>query len=438
VPRRLTKHLQLLLAAALVGVATAFGVWGFKTAIAGFEWLAFGWAGDGWSDVPWPLVVVVPILGGLVVGVTLHLARIPDEPGHGVTEVIEAVKLDVQDVPYRRTTVKAPLAALSIGTGASLGPEDPAVEIGGSIGEWLAKRWRRSHDIVQSLTAAGAAAGISAAFHAPAAAIVFSAEVFGVRPLSRRMGLVVVASLSAFAAMFLVAPETVLRIPAQEWANGWMLGYGLLLGILAGVIASQHVRLTYLIEHRFLQWQTPPRWLKPAMGGALLGIGGMIVPELMGVGYGTTQDIIGGLRMNLGVLAVLMIGKLAFMALSFGSGFLGGFFAPSLFAGAALGGLFGLAVTTATPGLGVVPGPFVMAGMAALLAGLVHAPLTAVLLLAAVSADYSLTPLLLIASMTSYWVSKGITPDSLYTYAFAHPARVSNDEEEIEAIDEQG
>lgn len=408
-----------MLAAALVlGVATAGGIFLFKQAVNLIASGGWGWAETNDALLArWPLLAV-PVAGGLLVGLILHWTRAPAEPGHGVTEVIEAVKLDVGDMPYRRIGVKAPVAALSLGSGASLGPEDPAVEIGGSVGAIAAVRLGWPHRRVQDLVTAGAAAGISAAFHAPLAAIVFTVEVFGVRPLSARMAWVAAAALAAYLTMRLMAPDTVFRIPEQDGLTLWALILGVGLGLVAGAVGALLIRTMYTLQHAFLGWKTVPRWVKPGVGGLVLGLVGLWLPEVLGIGYGTIQEVVDGNSFGVAVLAALLVGKLSLMAVSFGSGFLGGFFAPSFFGGAMLGSLIGLGFAAVAP---VDPATFVVAGMAALLAGVVHAPLTAVLLVAAVSDNYAAMPLLLLVALLAYWVSRRLVGASAYTYAIIHP-----------------
>jgi chloride channel protein, CIC family len=154
---------------------------------------------------------------------------------------------------------------------------------------------------------------------------------------------------------------------------------------------------------------------------------GLWLPEVLGIGYGTIQEVVDGDSFSVALLAALLVGKLALMAVSFGSGFLGGFFAPSFFAGAMLGSLLGLGFAALAP---VDPATFVVAGMAALLAGVVHAPLTAVLLVAAVSDNYAALPLLLLAALLAYGVSRRLVGASAYTYAIVNPpAGLDRDEE---------
>jgi chloride channel protein, CIC family len=410
----------LVATAILAGAGVAVGIRIFKWAIEAAEWLAHGWLSDSWAGVGLPWVVLVPVLGGLLVGWILHLAAVPEEPGHGVAEVIEAVTLGTNEFPERRTPLKAAVAALSLGAGASLGPEDPAVEIGGSIGHYVGRKRGLPRDSIQALVAAGGAAGLAAAFHAPVAAVVFAVEVFALRPLSRATGLVVAAVVPAYLVTRVLTPVAEPAVPAYGFGVGWELLLCLGLGILGGALSAGQIRLMYTLEMAVIRWRALPRWLKPALGGLVLGCAGLFFPELLGIGYGTLEAVLRGGDFPWTFLLALAVGKALLMAVSFGSGFLGGFFAPALFIGAALGSAYGTLVAGILPGLDLSPALFAAAGMAAVLAGSVRAPLTAVLVIVALSGSYVVAPLLLAAAVAGYATSRALEQHSLYTYGIAH------------------
>jgi len=412
---------RLLIACGIAGLATALGIRLFKLAIQAAEWLAFGWNAGSWMDAPPLLVLLVPILGGAAVGLLLHFGRIPEEPGHGVEEVIESVTLGTEDFPKRRTPLKAGIAAISLGAGASLGPEDPAVEIGGSIGEFIGERSGLGRDGIQTVVAASAAAGLSAAFYAPAAAVLFASEVFSIKFVSRTTLLVGLAAGVAFLVTTLLAPGPQPALEGHPLGTLWALPFAIGLGLLGGLVSATQIRLMYWLDKAFYDWRMPPRWLKPAIGGLVLGLAGLFLPELLGVGYGTLERVVAGDMGAWPLLLVLMVGKLVLMAVSFGSGFLGGFFAPTLFIGAMMGGAYGLGAAALFPALELDPASFTLVGIAALLAGSVRAPFAVALLIPALTGSYSQVPLLLLAALVGARTSRLIEADSLYTYGIAHP-----------------
>jgi chloride channel protein, CIC family len=413
---------RLVLIAAMLGAVSALAIWVFKRMIDAAEWLSHGWLAGSWPEVGLPWILVMPVVGGLVVGLILHLAGVPREPGHGVSEVIEAVKLGINEFPERSTPIKATTAALSLGSGAALGPEDPAVEIGGSLGHFVGRKGGLSHDSIQAMVAAGAAGGLTAAFHAPLVAIVFAVEVFALRLVGRATALVAVAAATSFLVMRLISPHVRPVVPALVPTTGWELPLCIGLGLLAGIMAAGQVRLMYTLEHAIIRWQTVPRWVKPAMGGLVLGCAGLAFPQLLGIGYDALEAIAAGDLPAWWILIALAVGKAILMAVSFGSGFLGGFFAPSLFIGAATGAAVGLGALALWPGLGSAPALFAAVGMAAFLAGAVRAPFAAALLIPALGGSYLLVPFLIVATQAAYWSSRALERHSLYTYGIAHPA----------------
>lgn len=414
--------LRLTVAAAASGVLTALGVWAFKEGVALATFAAHGWRGPTWADLGLPLVVLVPALGGAAIGWGLRRAGVPEEPGHGVTEVIEAVRLRWHDLRVRHTPAKTAGAAAALGVGASLGPEDPAVGLGGGVAEAVRRRSALPPAWGRALVAGGASAGVAAAFHAPLAALAFAVEVLGLRPADRAMAVVAAVVVVAYGTTALLPPEPALAVPALGPTTVALLAFAVPLGAAAGLAGALQIRAMHALERAVLAWKAP-RWAKLGTGGLVLGAVGAVLPELLGIGYATMQTLLAGDLPAALHLAALAAGKLALMAVSFGFGFPGGFFAPSLFAGAAGGALLGVGVAALVPQAALPPAALALTGMAALLAAMVHAPLTAVLLLVAVSADLALAPALLVGAVVARWTARRVEPDSLYTYAFAHPAR---------------
>jgi chloride channel protein, CIC family len=411
--------------AAGVGVFAAIAVAAFKLLVFGAEWLAVGWIGEDWGDLPPFLVLLVPTAGGLLVGIALRAGGVSEEPDHGVTEVIRAATMDVEEFPYREVPLKVSLAAVSLGTGASLGPEDPAVEIGGAAGEWLGRRQQLEPDSVRALVASGAAGGVSALLFTPLAGILFSIEVFAVRLWSRATLLVIVSGLVAWAGMRLLLPQAQidLQVPvgAVELLPARGLLFCLLLGLVAGLVSVGQILLTHGVRRGFLSIAPVPRWLKPAIGGLLLGAAGLVLPQALGTGYATTESLVAGEVLAPGLLVALLLGKMLLTAVSFGSGFLGGFFAPAFFIGTTLGALLASG-TGAWLAPDVGAGTLALIGTAAALAGMVHAPLTAAATAAALSGSWGILPHLLVSCFASYLLARLILPGSLYTHTISEQA----------------
>lgn len=424
------------LAAVLVGLTSAIGIWVFKRLIELFRELAFGQLGTALTNWGGWMVFLVPALGGLVVGLVAH-HLIGEERHHGVAGIIEAVALAGGRLRYQRIPIKATVSALSIGSGASVGPEDPSVQIGANLGSMLGQLLHLSDDRVRALVAAGAAGGIAAAFNAPIAGVFFALEIVLGELGSTAFGVVTLAAV--ISAVFTQAAEGVqpaFHVPAYAFHSAWELPLYLGLGLLAGPVAALYIRLLYLAQDVFHRWRTP-RWFKTATAGLIVGLVGIGLPQVFGVGYETIEKTLNGEIAVLGLLLALLAAKLILTPVSIAGGFLGGVFAPALFLGATLGAAYGLVVGRLAPALDLSPPAFALVGMAAVLAGAVHAPLTAIILLFEMTNDYRIILPLMFAVAISLVVSQWLQSDSVYSMGLARKGvrlERGRDVEVLEAI----
>ena len=241
--KRAVERLWLSLAAALVGVGTGVGVAAFRGAIHVVHEASFGrlapllghWGGK-WTEA------IIPVLGGAFVGLLVAFVIGP-ERHHGVAGIMESVAIDGGRLRYRRMPFKAIGAAFSIGTGASVGPEDPSVQIGASLGSFFGQRLHLGEERVRMLVAAGAAGGIAAAFGAPIAGVFFALEVILGDLAGTGVGLVLVtAVIAAFAAQATGGQETALQVAKYKIESAWELPLHLLLGLAVGPFAAIYVR----------------------------------------------------------------------------------------------------------------------------------------------------------------------------------------------------
>lgn len=413
--RQPSQTLVLGGAAVLVGLLAGAGVWLFKQMITWTNQVMFGELGarlgqyfGGWT------VVFVPLLGGLLVG-WLVFRFIGEERHHGVAGIMEATALAGGRLRFRRMPVKTIAAALSIGSGASVGPEDPSVQIGANLGSMFGQLLNLSEDWVRALVAAGAAAGISAAFNAPIAGIFFALEIILGEFSSSAFSVVVLASvISAVFTQTVSGPEPAFHVPAYAFNSAWELPLYLGLGLLAGPLAAGYISLLDRTKNWFGE-RNLPRWLKPALAGAVVGAVGIFLPQVFGVGYTTIDAILAGRPPQSLLLLALLAAKLILTPISIGGGFPGGVFAPALFLGATLGGLYGNLADRIFPGLSADPAAFALVGMAAVLAGAVRAPLTAILLLFEMTNDYRIILPLMFAVVISLLSARRLQPESVYT-----------------------
>lgn len=402
----------------VVGLTAGVGIWLFKRLIDLAYLAFFGRLGSFLTEYRSWLIFLVPALGGLVVGLLVHYF-IGEERHHGVAGVMEAAALAGGRLRYQRIPAKAVASALSIGSGASVGPEDPSVQIGANLGSMFGQKLHLSDERVRALVAAGAASGIAAAFNAPIAGVFFALEIILGEISGGAFGIVVLASvISAVFTQAVSGPEPAFHVPAYAFNEPWELPLYLGLGLLAGPVAALYIRLLYLAQDTFHQLKFP-RWVKPVIAGLIVGLVGIFLPQLFGVGYETIESILNGHLVSFWLLFALLVGKLILTPVSIGGGFPGGVFAPSLFIGSALGAAYAVGLDWLFPNLNVIPGAFAMVGMAAVLAGAVHAPLTAVILLFEMTNDYRIILPLMFAVVVSMVLSQRLVRDSVYTLGLA-------------------
>jgi H+/Cl- antiporter ClcA len=356
----------------------------------------------------WP-VVVVPTLGGLAVGLLRHLAG---SIGPGLSSLM-AIADGSQGGEPKLPLLRLVAASLSLGSGASLGPEGPSVEGGGNIGLWVALKGRLSPQAQKALVGAGVAAGLAAGFKAPIAGVFFAFEgSYSAIPGRPSLRAVLVAAVaSALVTQLCLGDTPILRLPAYEVRSPLELPLYLGLGLLASLMSWLLIRL--LAAGRDQRVQALVRRLPPglptALGGASLGAMALVFPQVLGVGYDTIEALLGrdgGIPL---LTLVALIGvKLVATTVSNATGFVGGGFAPSLFLGAVLGSCYGQVLGSGGLDLPVAEPPaYAMVGMAAVLAGSARAPLTALLLLFELTRDIRIVlPLMAAAGLSAALVER--------------------------------
>lgn len=404
--------------AILVGLLTAGGVWLFKQMITWSHSFFFGSLGGALTPLgPWT-IALLPALGGLLVGLLWHYF-VGEERYHGVAGIMEAVALVGGRLEYRLGPVKTLAAAISIGGGASVGPEDPSVQIGANLGSFAGQKLRFSDDWIRTLVAAGVAAGISAAFNAPIAGVFFALEIVLGEITGGSLGVIVLAAvISAVFTQAVSGQQPAFRVPAYSFHSADELPLYLVLGVLAGLVAALYVTALYQAKDLFGRWHVPT-WLKTTTAGLSVGIIGIWLPQVFGVGYDTIDTIFNGPELVLSLLVLLLVAKLALTAISIGGGFPGGVFAPSLFLGATLGAAYGTVIEGMFPKLLIAPQAYAMVGMAAVLAASVHAPLTAIILLFEMTQDYHIILPLMFAVIIAMLLAQWLRKDSVYSLALS-------------------
>jgi len=363
----------------------------------------------------WTLACI-PTLGGLVVG--LMRWRYPDVLGQGFSALLSNKR--VQKISPLRPVIKMVAAAVSLGTGASLGPESPSVEIGSNVGILLGQFFQVSQERYRLLLGAGAAAGFAAGFNAPIAGVFFAIEVvLGTEFATPAVSLILLSAVvSAIIARIFLGVHPAFDLPVYQVLSNWEWIFYLGLGLVASFVSVTYTQGIKLAQACFrgeligLNWLGKfPQPMQPILGGACVGLVALQLPQILGIGYGTLEVILKGEQFSLPLLFLLLVVKLVVTAISLGSGLVGGIFAPALFLGACLGAIYGNVLTAVLPpGLSEIAPPpaYAMVGMAAVLAGSVRAPLTAILLLFELTRNYLIILPLMAAVGVSVWVVEQI------------------------------
>jgi CIC family chloride channel protein len=357
------------------------------------------------------LILLAPVAGGLAVGL---MARYGSEKirGHGMPEAIEAILTGSSRVQPRVAILKPISAAISIGTGGPFGAEGPIIMTGGAVGSILAQALKLTADERKTLLVAGAAAGMAATFNAPLASVLLAVELllFEWRPRS----LVPVGAAVTVAVIcrgWLLGTAPVFPVTDLVHPGPAAIGLALIPGLTGGLLAIAATGLVYLAEDAFKK--LPFHWMWwPAIGGAIIGLGGLIEPRALGVGYDVIDQLLTG-RAGLSLILGILVVKTLIWSLSLGSGTSGGVLAPVFMIGGALGALEGNLLPH------VFPGFWAMAGLAAVLGGVMRSPLTGIVFtLELTHAWNDLTPLL-VASVSAYLLSALLLKRSVLTEKIA-------------------
>jgi len=417
-----SQRLGLLGLSFAVGIGAGLGAVLFRYLIRGLTRLFTGYADyaahPGAANPNFPglgrwFVLFTPIVAGLIYGPLVQ--RFASEArGHGVPEVMLAVARKGGRIRPQVAVVKALASALCIGGGGSVGREGPIVQIGSALGSSLAQLCRLDERRIRLLLACGAAGGIAATFNAPLAGVFFALELILRHWAAESFGMLVISSVTASViARSIIGDTPFLTLPA--FGVHHLIEYPLyaLLGLIAGLVGVAFSRILYLIEDACDWAWRGPEWLRPGVGGVLLGAVLLVLPQMYGVGYPVLGNAVAG-TYALGFLVVLLIGKVIACSLTIGIGGSGGVFAPSLFCGAMLGAAFGEIVTMISPEVGSV-GAFALVGMGAVFAGSARAPITAVVIMFELTGEYSIILPLMLAIVLATGLSHLISHDTIYT-----------------------
>jgi CIC family chloride channel protein len=360
-------------------------------------------------------VVLTPAVAGLLYGPLVYrFAR--EARGHGVPEVMFAVARRGGRIQPRVALVKAFASALCIGGGGSVGREGPIVQIGSALGSTVGSFVKVNESRLRMLVACGAAGGIAATFNAPLAGVFFAMELILLDFAAEAFGMVVIAAVTAsIISRAALGNDSFLTLPTFTVDHVQQYVLFAVLGLVAGLVGVVFTRVLYAIEDACDWAWRGPEWLRPAVGGLLLGCLLLALPQMYGVGYPVLSDGVAG-AYSIGFLLVLLIGKIVASSLTIGIGGSGGVFAPSLFIGAMLGSAFGQTVEHVVPAIAGPTGIYALIGMGAVFAGAARAPITAVVILFELTGEYSIILPLMLAIALATGVSHVLSRETIYTF----------------------
>ena len=355
------------------------------------------------SVFPKWILGLVPALGGLIAGAIIYKWA-PEAAGHGTDAVIDAFHRFRGVIRKRVPIIKAISSAITIGSGGSAGREGPVAQIGAGVGSYLANLLRLSDRDRRLMLIAGAGGGIGSMFRAPLGGALFATEVLYREPEFEFEAIIpaIISSIvaySVFASFFgwgvlFDTPRYLFRHPSG-------LFFYAILGILCVILGALYVKVFYGLRDRFFKKLPVKNFLKPAIGGLMLGIMAMFFPQVLGMGYGWIQLAIYG-QLTIGLMIVLVFAKIFATSFTISSGGSGGVFAPSLFIGGMLGGAFGQTAHLLFPDIITQPTAFVLVGMGAFFAGVAKVPISSLIMVSEMTGSYGLLVPLMLSSSIAY------------------------------------
>jgi chloride channel protein, CIC family len=397
----LSEDRLFLLLAIIIGIFAGLSVVCFRVAI---EWTQLVLLGPSLSP-PSPRVFIAPAIAGLGVAL-LAIHAFPRARGSGVNQTKAAVYVLNGYIPFSTVIGKFVTCALAIGSGQSLGPEDPSLQIGAGIASAIGRSLRLSQRKVRLIAPVGAAAGLAAAFNAPISAVLFVIEEVIGTWSAGVLGAIVLAAVSSVVTMrWFLGPDSLFRVPPVRVAHpSEMLAY-VVLGVVGGLLSLIFLKWIAYVRPRMKDLPKWTQYFQPAAAGLLIGFIGIRFPQVMGAGYPIIDQALHG-QFTWRLLLVLALLKIVSTGVSFISGTPGGMFAPTLFIGAMLGGSVGAFEHHFFPEITSTIGTFALVGMGTFFAGFLRAPITSVFMVIEVSGNYSAALPVMLSSLIAYLISR--------------------------------
>ena len=397
------EHLTLVALGLVVGCVSGLAVIGLRVAISSIEVFMFEIEIDAMSRFDLVVehwrIILAPVVGGLVVGfITWKL--MPNARNQGVADVMEASAMRAGHMSSRIGLISAINSAISVGTGASVGREGPAVHLGASLAGLIGRRLHLSRSLARTVLGCGVAAAVSASFNAPIAGALFATEVVLGQYALKTFAPIVVASVAGTALSHIHFGEaSAFLLGNHQIASFWEFPAFIGLGLVCAVAAIVMMRSIFYAQK--VSAALPlPIWIKPAIAGLFVGIIALWLPQVLGVGYGAVEWAILG-QYEINILIAIGIAKIAATAICLGFGFAGGVFSPALVLGAMVGSAYGLIAADVFPELASSVGVYTIVGMGAVAASVLGAPISTTLIIFEMTGDYKLSLAVMLAIVIS-------------------------------------
>ena len=400
---------RFLLLSILIGVFSGLLVVCFHFLIEFISWSTLG-VPVGESFV---FTLLFPPFGAFV-SVLLIREVFPLAEGSGINNTKAAIYISDGYVPLQSVLGKLLACSISIGSGTSLGPEDPALQMGAGVASYIGRSFRLAKEHMRLIAPVGAAAGIAAAFNTPITAVLFVIEEVIGSWNAGVLGSIVLSAVSAVVVTrSFLGDQPLFRVPEFQFRDPLELVAYAVMGVAGGLFSVAFVRILVRIRERISEFPSWRHYALPAVAGFLVGCIGLGLPGIMGAGY---QSMDSALHDEFGwrILLLLCLAKFVATILCFSTGIPGGMFAPTLFMGATLGGGVGLLIGN-IPGMPEVAGSaYVLVGMGTLFAGIFRTPMTSIFMVFEVSASYVIILPVMIANTIAYLISRRFLPEPFF------------------------
>lgn len=417
------ESFKLMALAVVLGLFGGYLALGFRQVAAAVQWLFFDEGGERLisraRELPWWQLALAPALGGLLVGGLNHFLLGGRRP-QGVANIIERAALHNGDMDLKSGLCSALSSAVSVGVGASVGREGAILHLTTTLASSLRRWLGLSEDKTLSILGCGVAAAVAASFNAPIAGVFFALEVvIGHYGLHAFAPIVISSVVGTMITRIHYGNFPAYVLPTYEMASYWEFAGLVGVGLAVGLGSIGFMAAIFAAEDGFDRSRIPV-WLRPALGGLLIGVTAIWAPEILSVGYEATNA---ALNQELPWQALLLLPLLKGLAtaVSVGARFGGGVFAPSLFIGAMLGGGLGTAMAAAFPDAGLHPGLYAIVGMAASSAAVAGAPIASILMVFELLGDFNVTVAVMTGAAVSFVLVQNLL--GLNYYSWQHKRR---------------